>query len=157
MTAVRDSRVAIPANPDTLQDLEFLVGTWTVEQDGTRYETTCRWINNNHLLERWYTAYKDKQLLSHGRQMIGWDPLAGRIVSWTFTGEGGFAAGAWAPTDAGWTVATAGVMPDGTPTSSTDVWSRPDKDSVSWKSVNRTKGEVALPDMQEVVLKRKPG
>jgi uncharacterized protein (TIGR02246 family) len=155
MTAVRDSVVQLPANSGRLEDLDFLVGTWSVEQDGTQLETTCRWINNKNLLERWYTARKGEKTLSHGRQMIGWDPLAGRIVSWTFTSEGGFAAGAWAPHEGGWIVATVGVMQDGTLTSSTDVWSQPNKESVSWKSVNRTKGDTALPDMQEVVLRRK--
>lgn len=155
MTAVRDSVVQLPANPGRLEDLDFLVGTWSVEQDGTQLETAGRWINNKHLLERGYTARKGDKILAHGRQMIGWDPLAGRIVSWTFTSDGGFAAGAWAPHEGGWIVATVGVMQDGTLTSSTDVWSQPDKDSVSWKSVNRTKGDTALPDMQEVVMKQK--
>ncbi|MDH3718311.1 MAG: SgcJ/EcaC family oxidoreductase [Planctomycetota bacterium] len=155
MTAVRDSRVPLPADPGQLAELDFLVGTWTVEQDGTRLETKYRWINDKHLLERWYTAHKGEKLVSHGRQMIGWDPLAGRIVSWTFTSEGGFAAGAWVPMEDGWAVATVGVLQDRTLTSSTDIWSQPNKESVSWKSVNRTKGDVALPDMQEVVLKRK--
>ena len=46
-------------------------------------------------------------------------------------------------------------MKDGTLTTSTDVWSQPDEDSVSWKSGNRAKGGEPIPDMQEVVLKRK--
>ena len=154
MAAVRDARVAISANPGQLSDLDFLVGTWAVEQDDKKLETAYRWINNKNFLERGYTARQGDEILAHGRQMIGWDPLARRIVSWTFTADGGFAAGAWAPTDDGWTVATVGVMPDGTVTSSTDIWSQPDKDSVSWQSVNRTKGDTALPDMQEVVMKR---
>lgn len=156
MTAVIDSRVEIPADPGQLKDLDFLVGTWTAEQDGTRFETTCRWINDNHLLERWYAAYKGKQLVAHGRQMIGWDPLAGRVVSWTFTSDGGFAAGAWMPHEGAWHVAEVGVMADGTPTTAVNIWSHPDKDTVSWKSGNRTLGGEALPDLQEVVLKRKP-
>ncbi len=154
MTAVRDSRVEIPADPGRLEDLDFLVGTWTAEQDGTRFETTCRWINDHHLLERWYAAYKGEKLLAHGRQMIGWDPLAGRIVSWTFTNDGGFAAGAWMPHEGTWHVAEVGVMADGTPTGAIDIWSAIDKDTVSWKSGNRTRDGVALPDLQEVVLKR---
>ena len=155
MAAVRDSRVEIPANPGRLEDLDFLVGTWSADQDGTQLETTFRWINKNNVLERWYAARKGDQVLSHGRQMIGWDPLAGRIVSWTFTSDGGFAAGAWSPNENDWTVATVGVMRDGTLTSSTEVWAQTGEDSMSWKSVNRTKGDAALPDMQEVVLKRK--
>jgi uncharacterized protein (TIGR02246 family) len=155
MTAVRDSRAEIPADPGRLEDLDFLAGTWSVEQEGTRFETTCRWINNKNLLERGYTARKGEQHLSHGRQMIGWDPLAGRIVSWTFTSDGGFAAGAWTQQEGGWSVATVGVLRDGTLTSSNNVWVQPNEDSLSWKSVNRTKGDTALPDMQEVVLSRK--
>ena len=122
----------------------------------TAIRTTIRWIANKSFLEREYTIRKDGIAVSSGRQIIGWDPKARQIRSWSFDASGGHGTGLWAATPEGWRIESSGVMPDGAPTASRNVLIRvPGEDNVlGWRSVARSVGGTSLPDTPEVVLDR---
>ena len=157
MASVRESSIELPSNYARVQGLEWLVGTWKAERDGTSLQTTVRWIANNSFLERDFTIRKDGIPFSLGKQIIGWDAKAGQIRSWSFDAAGGYGTGFWTATPDGWRIESTGVMPDGTPTSSLDLVIRvPGEDNVlGWRSIARgAQGGVSLPDTPEVVVDR---
>ena len=155
MADVRDTRVELPPDLGQLEDLEWLVGTWAAGTKADHVVTKCRWIENKHFLVRSYAVTKAGKETSTGLQIIGVDPSTGQITSWSFASDGGHAAGLWVPHENGWLVNSSGVMRDGTETSATHTLSRKDKDTLLWKSSDRTLGESLLPDAQEVSLHRR--
>jgi uncharacterized protein (TIGR02246 family) len=155
MSSVRDSRVELPSHHGRLEDLGFLVGTWSAENHGAHVEVTCRWIANKNFLERTTSVREGGHQVSSATQIIGWDPIADQIRSWLFTSDGGHSTGTWTPHDSGWTIETIGVLMDGTLTGAVNVLSRLDDNAVAWRSVNRMKGDIRFPDMEEIVLKRR--
>ena len=156
MASVREASIELPSNFARVEGLGWLVGTWKAERDGTAVHTTVRWIANKSFLEREYTVRKDGIAVSSGKQIIGWDPKAGQIRSWSFDASGGHGTGLWTATPEGWRIESSGVLPDGTPTASRDLLIRvPGEDNVlGWRSVARSVGGASLPDTPEVVLDR---
>jgi uncharacterized protein (TIGR02246 family) len=156
MASVRESAMVVPSAYGRLQELEWLVGTWETKTDNGVVQTSFRWLANNSFLQREYTIRQNGLTVSSGAQIIGWDPQAGKIRSWSFDGSGGYGTALWSLTGDGWSMESNGVTNDGTPTSSKDFLIRipGERNVFGWRSVNRTIGDVRLPDLPEVVLDR---
>lgn len=156
MATVRESHVDAPSNYGRLQALEFLVGRWQAKSDDAQVDTDIHWIANKSFLIRNYTVRRAGAVASLGVQIIGFDPLAGRIRSWSFDSSGGYGVGQWTAAPDGWRIESTGVLADGTPTSSRDTLVRVagEDNTFGWRSTNRTAGGAALPDTPEVVLDR---
>ena len=107
------------------------------------------------ILARNYAVTQSGKETSTGLQIIGVDPSTGQITSWSFSSDGGHAVGLWAPHENGWIVESSGVLKDGSETSATHILSRKDKDTLLWKSGDRSLGDAMLPDIQEVTLNRR--
>ncbi len=155
MSDVHDTLVELPPDLGQLKDLNWLVGDWSSSNQDAKLEVTVRWIENDQFLARSYSATKAGKVISRGLQIIGVDPSTEQITSWSFGGDGSHAVGLWIPHEKGWLVDSNGVMKDGTETTATDILSPKDKDTLLWKSVNRSMGDTLLPDTPEVTLKRK--
>jgi uncharacterized protein (TIGR02246 family) len=153
---LRDTRIDVPPHTGSLQDLDWLVGTWRASNDKTSVVVKCRWVENNRFLFRSNTVIESGKATADGFEVIGIHPSTQRITSWSFNADGSHSVGVWSPMDGGWAVDSVGVMEDGSPNTATNVLSRTDDDSLTWKSVERSVGEVLLPDMPEVTLKREP-
>ena len=155
MASVRESSVQPPSS-SPMQQLGWLIGDWETKRDETTVRASFRWIVEKRFIERKYTAGQGGKEISSGTQIIGWDPRAEQIRSWSFDSSGGYGTGLWTPTPDGWAIDTVGVLPDGTPTSSRDLCIRvAGQDNVlGWRSLDRKAGDMALPDMREVVLDR---
>jgi uncharacterized protein (TIGR02246 family) len=156
MSSVRDVHVDTPSTYRNLEDLEWLVGTWTGEEHGASTKAVCRWVANKSFLQRTFEATNRDRTTTSGVQMIGWNAQGGHIQSWTFTSDGGHAVGVWMPKADGWLVHTRGMLPDGTITTAINSFTKLDDDAFAWQSIQRTAGGVNLPDTDEIVLKRQP-
>ncbi|WP_234824293.1 YybH family protein [Bremerella cremea] len=154
MASVRDRFVAKPSNYEGLADLEWLIGTWVAEERGAKMESVCRWVADKSFVERTYTTTMHDGTKTSGVQLIGWNPVTKSVQSWNFSPDGGHAVGLWVPIDSGWRANMRGMTGDGTITTSINVMTRLDDNAYSWQSVDRTAGDVALPDSDEVVVKR---
>ena len=152
---VRDTLVGVPPDAGELQDLGWLVGTWGASKNDVSIVIQGRWIANNRFLFRTHTVTESGKATVGGTEVIGVDPSTGRITSWSFNNDGSHAVGVLTPMDGSWAVESFGVMEDGTETTATYILSRTDDDTMTWKSVDRMIGDATLPDMPEVVLKRK--
>ncbi|TWT67238.1 SnoaL-like domain protein [Allorhodopirellula solitaria] len=156
MASVRDVWVDAAATRESTDDLEFLIGDWVAEEHGIQLHSVCRWVAGGHFVARTYTTTQVDGSQSSGLQLIGWNPVDNRIQSWMFSPDGGHAMGVWSITATGWIAETRGATGDGTPTTSLNRLSRLDENAYVWQSIQRTVGGVAVPDTDEVVIKRKP-
>ena len=151
---LRDSRIDLPPDTGQLEDLGWLVGNWSATKEETSVDVKCRWVENNRFLLRTNAVTESGKATVGGLEVIGIDPSTQRITSWSFNNDGGHSVGVWTPLDGSWAVESVGVIADGTVTTANYIFSRTGDDSLTWKSVDRTVGDVLLPDLSEVVLKR---
>lgn len=156
MASVRDLRNDTSSESNNVADLEWLIGDWTSEEYGVRTESKCRWVSNKKFVERIYTTKQVEGTITSGVQIIGWNPQTGGMQSWNFSPDGGYAIGVWFPTEGGWLAEVNGATADGVPTSATNLLQRLDDSAYVWQSINRTLGDVDLPNTDEVVMRRKP-
>lgn len=159
METVREAPAQMPGDAGVpLKDLQWLIGNWSAQAEGARVQTNLQWVANQHFLKRSYTVERDGKPAMTGVVIIGWDPQAGQIRSWSFDSSGGHGTGFWTPTSEGWRIDQSGTLADGTPTSSRDFVIRvPGETNIlGWRSVDRRVGPDSLPDTREVVLDRLP-
>ncbi len=141
---------------DHLKALEWMVGEWVNESPEAVVLTKCHWTDNGNFLLRDFVVKMEGRTVMSGSQRIGWDPLSGDFKSWVFDTDGGFSEGVWTHSGNQWMVKASGVQPDGKIASGTQVVTQLSKDRISWESRDRTLGSEALPDIDEIILVRKP-
>ncbi len=156
MANVRDSRIELPPEPGHLEDLEWLVGTWSATSNGATIDVKCRWVDRKQFLFRTQTVSKAGKVTFEGLEVIGRDPSTGQITSWSFTSDGGHAVGVWSPLDGSWRVASFGVLDDGMETSAVYTYTRTEDDQLVWKSEERMVGDATVPDLPPITLARRP-
>ncbi len=156
MASVRDALVEPPTSVASSADLEWLVGTWIAEEHGVKLESVCRWVVDGRFIQRTYTTTQTDGTKSSGVQLIGWNPQGGNVQSWDFSHDGGHAVGTWIPQEGGWSAQMRGVTGDGTLTTAINQLRRLDNNAYVWQSIQRTADGTAIPDTDEVILKRLP-
>ncbi len=154
MASVRDVWIEAPGAIQSAADLGWLVGTWQAEEYGVTTESVTRWVVEDRFLERRYTVTQPDGTKTSGLQLIGWNPLGRHVQSWDFSPDGGHAVSIWIPVDGGWQAEAHGITGAGVPTMAVNVLSGLDQNAYAWQSVRRTLGDIALPDTEEVVIKR---
>ena len=154
MASVRDTWIEAQVSRQSVADLAWLIGTWVAEEHGVKNESVCRWVANEHFVQRAYTTTSFDGTKTSGVQLIGWNPLDGRVQSWSFSPDGGHDFGAWLPMHDGWMAEMRGTTGGGVPTSSVNLLRRLDDNAYIWQSVERLVGGTPLPDTNEVVIKR---
>ena len=146
--------VAPPSHYEQLKVLEWMVGTWVDEDEDARVETTCSWTKNRNFLTRSYSIAVGDQIELSGMQVIGWDPAAKTIRSWTFDSDGGFAEATWSFKKDRWLIQNKGVLADGRKASAVNIMKPIDANSFSWQTTERTAGGELLPSIDEVLIVR---
>jgi len=149
IASVRESRVDVASNYPHLQSLEWLIGSWVAKSPGRTTETTFEWTKNKSFIKRTFritTAAKDGSKTTTGTQVIGYDPTTGKIHSWLFDSEGGFAESAWSIEEYQLVGQTRSVLSDGSAGHSTDVLTRPSNDEFTIQSTNRTVDGASVED-----------
>jgi uncharacterized protein (TIGR02246 family) len=139
-----------------LRELEWLVGDWVDEGEDGKVASTVRWEEGKKFLVRRYSIQVDGEPSRSGAQWIGWDPQAKQIRSWVFDSDGDFGQGRWTRSDNAWIIKASGITGDGLTTSSTQLIEPINKDSLKLRSTDRIVGSELLPDIEEVVMVRRP-
>jgi uncharacterized protein (TIGR02246 family) len=145
-----------PSHYEQLKPLEWMVGRWVDkdDDDNATIATDCNWTKNQTFLTRSYTVTVGDETKLSGMQIIGWDPAAKRIRSWTFDSDGGFAEATWEKKGDRWYIRNHGVLADGRKGTMTNVIRKIDDNSFTWQTVERTAGGELLPNIDEVVIVR---
>jgi uncharacterized protein (TIGR02246 family) len=154
MVSVREHASPSLAVRPLFADLDWLIGEWAAEKDGTQVRLTARWVAEKKFIELSYRVSDKDRVVRSGLQIIGPDPSSGEVASWSFDSSGGCGRGHWKLLKNGWIAESRGVMPDGAPTVSTDLVSRIDGEHVRWQSVNRSVAGKPVDNSPPVVLTR---
>ena len=139
-----------------LGDLDWLIGNWVAEENGARMISKCRWIVDKKFVERSYSTTEIDGTVTTGLQIIGWNAQNSHIQSWNFSADGGNAIGVWSATEGGWIAKVSGSTGTSVSTTAVNLLKKLDNNAYVWKSMDRTVGDVRLPDTDEVVIRRMP-
>ena len=156
IASVREIAETGISHHERLKEIAWLVGDWVEETPDAVVTTSVAWSDNdNFLLRSFQVRVTGKPALS-GTQRIGWDPLTKQIKSWVFDSQGGYGEGLWTRSGNEWVIKATGVRPDGRVATATQVLTYVNKDTLRWKSIDRTLGEELMPQIGEIVMVRKP-
>jgi uncharacterized protein (TIGR02246 family) len=153
LDSVRESAVDPNAHEVRLQSLSWLVGDWTSSEGGPAIEMNCHWSLDRHFLLREIRTQTPDGPLSIS-QRIGWDPATRQIKSWTFDSHGGHGLGTWSRDGDRWIVTAAGVLSDGRPAKSRNLYFSEGADALRWES-SESKIDGAAGPIHKVRLVRK--
>jgi uncharacterized protein (TIGR02246 family) len=145
-----------PSSYEHLKELEWMIGSWIDQDENATIQTDCQWTKNQNFINRSFAVIVGDQVDLAGMQIIGWDPAAKQIRSWIFDSDGGFAEGKWTRKDDRWLIQQKGTLPDGSQSSAVNIITRVDDDSFTWQSVQREVNGDILPNVDEVLVVRKP-
>ena len=115
-----------------------------------------KWSEDKNFLLGDYHVTIGGEVKMKSQQRIGWDPLAGKVRSWLFDSDGGFAEGAWTEVDDGWVIKSLAVNPDATTGSATLTVTPKDKDHFTMKGTERIVGDPREPDFEFQIVRRPP-
>jgi len=153
---VTDKEIEIvPTHYDQLKVLEWMVGEWTGSADNAEMELECNWTKNRNFLTRAFKMSLDDGTDFSGMQLIGWDPAAKSIRSWTFDANGTFAEATWEQHAGRWFLRNRGTLPDGRTATMVNVMQPIDANSFTWQTIERTAGDELLPNIDQVRMVRR--
>ncbi len=149
-----EAKAASDSHYEQLKSLEWMIGHWVDKDENVDVETDCSWTKNRTFITRSFTVSVEDEIELSGMQIIGWDPAAKAIRSWTFDSDGGFAEATWTFKKDRWYISNKGVLADGRKASMTNVIKPVDANSFTWQTIDRTAGGELLPDVPEVLIVR---
>lgn len=169
IAALREDRLDAPTGAETLEDLDWMVGDWVVLDDRAgkpgagapekpAIEMTVRWNANRTFLLRDVkiaapgNAGDDAAL--HVTQRIGWDPLSRQLRSWVFSSDGGHGEAVWSRDGDSWVARTTAVLPDGSQTSSLNIYTFDGKDRCAWRSLPTHIGGEHTPPLNLTMIRK---
>lgn len=145
-----------PTAHDKLQSIDWLLGDWINEGADGRVAISYRWSDDkNYLLGEFQIEPKAGRSRT-STQRIGWDPAVGRLRSWLFDTDGGFAEGTWTVVDDGVVIKSSSVNPDGTTANVTMNFIVLDKDHFTIEGTDRIIGDSLEDDFAITVTRRPP-
>jgi uncharacterized protein (TIGR02246 family) len=148
------SKLVIPSHYEQLKALEWMVGSWGDEIADADVELDCNWTKNKNFLTRAFKVSIEDQIDISGMQVIGWDPAAKAIRSWTFDSNGTFAEATWERRGDRWFVRNRGILPDGRSATMINVLKQVDENVFTWQTIERTAGDELLPNIDEIQIVR---
>ncbi len=144
-----------PATPyDALKELEWLIGTWQDQADDAQVVTSVRWSPNQVFLIRSFHAQFDESDAVQGTQVVGWDPLAQQIRTWTFNSDGSFGQGTVSRHDDQWMLKMTHILSDGRVAAATKVMNRVDENTLSVETIGATIDGEPVPSSEAVTVIR---
>jgi uncharacterized protein (TIGR02246 family) len=138
LDSVHESAIPAPVTPRAaLEPLAWMVGHWQDASDTEQVDTHVRWSANEGFLIRSFVVTREGEEPFEGTQVIGWDPRAGNIRSWTFSADGSFAEGVWSTVGDEWHVITAQTLADGRAATATQILRRIDDDTATVQTIGK--------------------
>ncbi len=145
-----------PTPNDQLQVLGWLVGDWVSEGSDAVVKISYRWSEDKNFILGDYAMTVGGKPAMKSSQRIGWDPLAGKVRSWLFDGDGGFSEGVWTEVEDGWVIKSSTTNPDATAGSATIAVALTDKDHFTMKGTDRIVGSAREPDFNLTIARQPP-
>jgi uncharacterized protein (TIGR02246 family) len=163
--ALREAHGEPPPPAAVLDELDWLVGDWVVidaparadDPEKAQIEVSARWNASKTFLNRTMTITISPTVPPlEISQRIGWDPLSRSIHSWMFGSDGSHGESNWTREGTSWVAQARAVHPDGTLSTSLNIYTYDGKDRCVWKSIPTHVGSEAMPTVKMTMV-RKPG
>lgn len=156
--SIEETAIARPVSPsERLAALEWLIGNWVDDGGETVVRTMIDWSPGGAFLVRSYVALGETDEGDiRGTQIIGWDPRAGHIRSWSFNSDGSFGDGIWSPSGEGWLIKSTQTLADGRAASGTYVLEPIGSDELSFKLIGHEIEGEPQPASPAVIIRRAP-
>lgn len=146
LAGIREAERPPEQGGEMLDDLDWMVGDWTlVPEDGAAKDAvpamrmTVRWDAGRMFLVR------DMRLESRAadaepvtidvQQRIGWDPLVGRVRSWSFSSDGTRGEATWFRDGTSWITKGIAIQADGTQATTVNIYSYDGQDRCQWRTI----------------------
>jgi uncharacterized protein (TIGR02246 family) len=156
IASVREAIAVPPTNAHKLEELAFLIGSWTEDVDkGGSAKASYAWdAFQNFIVNTFDLTMKDISIAG-GVQWIGWDASIKKARAWSFFFNGGFGEGVWNKDgDTKWKIDVTGVQRDGAKVSATNMFTKIDDNHFSFQLVNVRVDGKSIPDVPLVKMKR---
>jgi uncharacterized protein (TIGR02246 family) len=145
------------APAERLKELEWMIGEWVDQSGEQKINSSIRWGDDNAFIVRSTTAQVGNEKPSSSLMILAWDPRTSQLRSWLFDSDGGRGEAVWTrASDNQWMIRAEGVSRAGSPNSATQIVTVVSKDAVKTSSVDRIIGGEVMPDIDEVLMVRKP-
>ncbi len=164
LAAVREARGEDPTADAVLADLDWMVGDWVVVDAPGRHddpakpqiEVSARWNAAKTYLIRTMTITHSAGVPPlEITQRIGWDPLSKSVHSWVFGSDGSHGEANWTRDGKSWVAQARAIHPDGSQSTSLNIYTYDGKDRCVWKSLPTHVGSEAMPTVNMTMV-RKP-
>lgn len=146
----------VPTANENLQPIAWLVGDWINEGADGKVAISYRWSDDKNFLLGEFQVNSADGAPRKSTQRIGWDPSIGRIRSWLFDSDGGFAEGFWTVVEDGIVIKSASVNSDGTTSTATMNITIKDKDHYTIEGTDRIVGDDLVEDFEITVTRQPP-
>jgi uncharacterized protein (TIGR02246 family) len=130
----------------SLNELEWLIGTWQAITKDREVTITYEWDENKAFIRGKFTVKEGSKVIESGTEMIGKDNAEGVIRSWVFQSDGGFGGGDWTREGKRWSVDVHGVRADGRKLTATIIYIPVDPNTLTWQAVNQALDGVPVAD-----------
>ena len=142
-------------SPDepSLQELAWLVGSWTFPSDGAEARMVVEWAEGKKYLLCRTTSRQDDQTTT-AMQILAVHPGTGAIQSWTFERDGSLGESVWSRTDKGWRAKVKSVTADGDKATATTALTPIDENTFTFQSTDRTVDGEKVADVGPVKVTR---
>jgi uncharacterized protein (TIGR02246 family) len=155
LQSVRETEPQPPSNAEHLDDLEWLIGDWTGENEkGESGSASYDWAENNDFIVSTFATTLDGVPVTGGTQWIGWDAIDKQVRSWSFYSGGGFGEAVWTRDGNKWSLKTTARTAAGKKVTATNLVTKTDNDHLTWQVTRLTVDGESLPDLKPVKLKR---
>jgi uncharacterized protein (TIGR02246 family) len=164
LAALREARGDAPSPQALLADLDWMVGDWVVIDAPRRHddpakpqiEVSARWNAGKTYLVRTMTITHSADAPPlEITQQIGWDPLSKSIHSWVFGSDGSQGEANWERDGQSWVAQARAIHPDGTRSTSLNIYTYDGKDRCLWRSLPTHVGSEHMPTVNMTMV-RKP-
>jgi len=140
--------------PNPLSVLDWLIGEWRSEHDGSSVTMKADWAPRKSFINCKYEIKSSTLPARTETHVIGWDARHAQPIDWNFDSDGGFGQGNWTRRGNQWSVESTGFSRDGSVTTATIIYDPSDDNSFSWSSTNRQINGFPVADTIPLTVKR---
>jgi hypothetical protein len=145
-----------PTAHDHLESIAWMVGDWMNEGADGKVAISYRWSEDKNFLLGEFSLTTPEGKRHKSQQRIGWDPSIGKIRSWLFETDGGFAEGVWTVGEDEIIIKSSTVNADGSAASATMTVTTASKDRYTITGTDRIIGDNHEDDFEITVVRRPP-
>jgi uncharacterized protein (TIGR02246 family) len=153
--SVHETEPQPPSNAEHLDDIDWLIGEWTGENEkGESASASYDWAENNNFIVSTFATTLDGIPVAGGTQWIGWDAADKQIRSWSFYSGGGFGEALWTREGNQWALKITARTAAGKKVTATNLVTKMDNGHLTWQVTKLTVDGASVPDLNPVKLKR---